>query len=217
MATAKTRRYDEGGVTEGQNRNIDDDTRARAMKFLQQQSEEASTDEGSGKKTVERSTKAKVSSKPVGASADDEAGRSRGRPAEGAPKTSMGASSPRKRTREESIAAIPTEGRSAPSRGERVDSTELGRNASALMNASGPGKLVTGLSLAAREYKAGKAAQNAYNQRAAMRRSGEGLNAEEAAAARARIREASFEGGMKTGGSVKGWGTARGARKAKIY
>ena len=84
-----------------------------------------------------------------------------------------------------------------------VDSTELGRNFSALTNGLGPGKLVTGLSLAAREARAASLAQKAYNARAAARRTNEGLNATEAAAARDRLREASFEGGMKKGGSVK--------------
>jgi FKBP-type peptidyl-prolyl cis-trans isomerase len=58
------------------------------------------------------------------------------------------------------------------------------------MNGMGPGKLVTGLSLAARENMANKAAQKAYNARAEARRSGEGLNAEEAARAAASAREA---------------------------
>lgn len=37
----KARRYDKGGVTKGQNPNIDDDTRARAMKFVEDASEES--------------------------------------------------------------------------------------------------------------------------------------------------------------------------------
>jgi hypothetical protein len=84
-----------------------------------------------------------------------------------------------------------------------VTSTELSRNASAIMNGMGPGKLVTGLSLAARENMANKAAQKAYNQRAAMRRADEGLNADEAAIVQDRIHRASFDGGMKKGGKVK--------------
>jgi hypothetical protein len=71
-----------------------------------------------------------------------------------------------------------------------ADSTELGRNFSALSNATGPGKLVTGLSLAAREARAADLAQKAYNQRAALRRSEEGLNAEEAARAAVSARDA---------------------------
>jgi hypothetical protein len=46
-------------------------------------------------------------------------------------------------------------------------------------------------------------AQEAYNTRAATRRAEEGLNATEAADARRRMMEASFEGGMKRGGKVK--------------
>jgi hypothetical protein len=71
-----------------------------------------------------------------------------------------------------------------------ADSTELGRNISAIANGTGPGKLVTGLSLAAREAKAADLAQKAYNQRAALRRSEEGLNAEEAARAAVSARDA---------------------------
>ena len=71
-----------------------------------------------------------------------------------------------------------------------ADSTELSRNASAFMNAAGPGKLVTGLSLAAREGMAANAAQKAYNARAAMRRAEEGLSAEEAARAVVSARDA---------------------------
>jgi hypothetical protein len=46
-------------------------------------------------------------------------------------------------------------------------------------------------------------ASDASNARAATRRAEEGLNATEAAEARRRIMEASFEGGMKKGGAVK--------------
>jgi hypothetical protein len=238
---AKSKRYDEGGVTEGENANIGDDTRARAMKYVREQSEKGSEDESSGEKTVSRSAKAKVSSKPAeskGASVDDETSRSRGRPAEGEPKTTMGATTPRKLTREESIAAIPTGGRKGAgpteSKGNSASGSEVGRNLSALANASGPGKLVTGLSLAAREAAAANAAQKAYNARAALRRSEEGLNATEAAEKIAKTARAAREAktlnpnawmagpkGMKenfkSGGGVKGWGIARGARKAKTY
>ena len=253
---AKSKRYDAGGVTEGQNSGIDDDTRARAMKYVQEQSEKGSEDEGSGEKTVSRATKSKVSTKPAsaktesrGASVDDEAGTSRGRPAEGETKTTMGATPPRARTKEEVRAAIPTGGKAGAGptagNGNSVDSTETSRNLSALMNASGPGKLATGLSLAAREGMAANAAQKAYNARAAARRSEEGLSAAEAATAKAakatraareakvaprKEREAKtlnpnawmagpkgMREDFKKGGSVKGWGIARGSRKAKTY
>ena len=209
MATRKPRKFGDGGVTEGQNANIDDDTRARAMKWMQQQQESKSdSDEAPAKKAAPKATP-----KP-------------------APKAEPKAESkaPAKKASAEDIPNSAPKGWKGGD-GEKVDSTELGRNASALANGTGPGRLVTGLSLAAREGVAANAAQKAYNSRAALRRSGEGLNATEAAAARNRIRDASFDGGMKhggkvkpkmaektykAGGSVKGWGVARGARKAKI-
>jgi hypothetical protein len=108
--------------------------------------------------------------------------------------------------------------------------------------------MATGLALAAREAKAGKGVQDAYNARSAARRSEEGLSAAEAAADKtakaAKATRASREAkvaprkereaktlnpnawmagpkGMKedfkSGGSVKGWGISRGARKAKNY
>lgn len=40
--TRKVRRYNDGGVTEGENANIDDDTRARALRWVRQQQEGAS-------------------------------------------------------------------------------------------------------------------------------------------------------------------------------
>jgi len=264
---AKAKRYDEGGVTEGQNANIDDDTRARAMKYVQEQSEKGSEDESSGEKTVSRTTAAKVSTKPAsvkaaktvetassakGVSVDDEAGTTRGRPAEGPARTTMGANPPRNRTREESLAAIPTGGKAGAgpteSKGNSASGSELGRNFSALMNAVGPGKMATGLTLAAREAKAAKGIQDTYNARSAARRAEEGLSAAEAAAAKAdsaakatrasreakvaprKAREAKtmnpnawmagpkgMKEDFKSGGGVKGWGIARGSRKAKTY
>jgi hypothetical protein len=241
MAKAKRYNGEDGSVTEGQNKGIGDDTRARAMKYIQEQSEKGSEDESSGEKTVSRSTKAKVSAKPSeakGASVDDEAGRSRGIRGDGETKTTMGATPPRMRTRAEIKDAIPTGGRAGAGptagNGNSVDSTETSRNLSAIMNAAGPGKLVTGLSLAAREAKAADTAQKAYNARAAMRRSEEGLSAAEAADKVAKTARAAREAktlnpnawmagpkGMKenfkSGGGVKGWGIARGSRKAKTY
>lgn len=41
MAKKKMRRFADGGVTEGQNPNIDDDVRARALKFVENASEES--------------------------------------------------------------------------------------------------------------------------------------------------------------------------------
>jgi hypothetical protein len=238
---AKSKRYEEGGVTEGKHSGIDDDTRARAMKYVQEQSEKGSEDEGSGEKVVSRATKSKVSTKPTSNAST--------RSDPDAPEPKAAAEAPRMRTKEEVRAAIPTGGRAGagptPGNGNSVDSTETSRNLSALMNATGPGKLATGLTLAAREGMAANAAQKAYNARAAARRAEEGLSATEAAAARAakatraareakvaprKEREAKtlnpnawmagpkgMKEDFKKGGSVKGWGISRGARKAKTY
>lgn len=217
------KRYDDGGVTEGQNKGIDDDTRARAMKYVQEQEEKGSEDESSGEKTVSRSTKAKVSSKPAerkGASVDDEAGRSRGRPAEGEPKGTMGANPPRKRTREETIAAIPTGGKAGagatPGNGNSVDSTELSRNASAILNAATPGL--------SRAVKGATATAKGVNELVASRRAAAAAQTAQAAREAKTLNPNAWLAGpkgmredFKKGGSVKGWGSARGARKAKIY
>lgn len=97
---------------------------------------------------------------------------------------------------------IPGQSVQAPQGGERVDNpSELRR----LMEAVGPGKLA-GVGNLATELATAKRAQQAYNARAALRRGAEGLSPAEAAAAKARLREASFEGGMKKGGSVKAKG-----------
>ena len=53
----KARRYDEGGVTEGQHPKIDDDTRARAMKFVEDASEES--------RDIKPRAEAKSTSKPA--------------------------------------------------------------------------------------------------------------------------------------------------------
>jgi len=179
---AKVKRYEKGGVTEGQNLGIDDDTRARAMKYVQEQSEKGSEDEGSGEKVLSRATKSRVSTRPTSNAP------TRSDPDAPIP-TPAPAETPRMRTKEEVRAAIPTGGKPGagptPGNGNSASGSELGRNVSALMNATGPGKLATGLTLAAREAKAGKGIQDAYNARAAARRSEEGLNATEAAAAKA--------------------------------
>ena len=217
------KRYDEGGVTEGQNKGIDDDTRARALKYVQEQEEKGSEDESSGEKTVSRSTKTKASSKPAerkGASVDDEAGRSRGRPAEGGPKGTMGANPPRARTRQELIDAIPTGGKAGAgpteSKGNSASGSELGRNVSNTLSALTPGgaraarvgsATVKGVRELVESRQAAKAAQAAREARDAKV-----LNPNAWMAGPKGMKE-----NFKTGGSVKGWGSARGARKAKIY
>lgn len=215
------KRYDEGGVTEGENKGIDDDTRARALKWAKEQEEKGSEDESSGEKTISRSTKTKAVSKPAerkGASVDDESGRSRGRPAEGEPKGTMGAT--RTRTREESIAAIPTGGKKGAgpteSKGNSASGSELGRNVTNTLNALTPGgaraarvgsATVKGVKELVESRQAAKAAETARAAREAKT-----LNPNAWMAGPKGMKE-----NFKTGGSVKGWGSARGARKAKIY
>lgn len=155
---AKSKRYDEGGVAEGQNAGIDDDTRARAMKYVQEQSDSAGVEEStpSGKsatkatKTTKTESKAEAKADARGA----EAGRSRGRPAEGAPKTTVSRSEAREPSGE------PTPGRKSD---WRTDS-ELGRNVSNTLSAMGPTRLA-GISNAAAEgvmtARAAKAAEAA--------------------------------------------------------
>jgi hypothetical protein len=218
---AKAKRYDEGGVTEGKNAGIDDDTRARAMKYVQEQSEKGSEDESSGEKTVSRTTASKVSTKPASVKAeakteakadarDAEAGRSRGRPAEGAPKGTMGANPPRARTKEEVKDAIPTGGKKGAgpteSKGNSASGSEVMRN----LQAMGPGRLA-GLGNAAAEgamaMRAAKAAKTAQAAREAKT-----LNPAAWMAGPKGMKE-----NFKSGGGVKGWGIARGSRAAKTY
>lgn len=71
--------------------------------------------------------------------------------------------------------------------GRSVDSTELGRNLNAMVNAGGPGGLFKAAKAGvgvAREFGAGSAAQKAYNQAQAARRAAEGFSPAEAQAAR---------------------------------
>jgi hypothetical protein len=242
---AKAKRYDEGGVTEGKNAGIDDDTRARAMKYVQEQSEKGSEDESSGEKTVSRSTKAKVSTKPAAAKAsveteskadarDAEAGMTRGRPAEGAPKGTMGANPPRARTRAELIEAIPTGGKKGAGptagNGNSVEGTELSRNVKNTLSALAPlgggvGKIGVELAMGS------KAAQAAPKVAEAAEKTEKAAKAVKTAAKSTRAaREAKtlnpnawmagpkgMKENFKSGGGVKGWGIARGSRKAKTY
>lgn len=138
---------------------------------------------------------------------------------------------------DERVAQIPTDaGKYAPVRGEKIDSSEVGRNASNIMNAT------AGLSVPG---YVGKMTQAGYNARAAARRAAGDLTEAEIAAAKA-AQQARREDktlnpnawlagpkGMaenfKKGGAVKakpakaekpaakGWGKARSARGAKYY
>jgi hypothetical protein len=148
-----------------------------------------------------------------------------------APKTSKAM------TLDERVAQIPSDkGKYAPVSGEKIDSSEAGRNASNIMNAT------AGLSVPG---YVGKMTQAGYNARAAARRAAGDLTEAEIAAAKA-AQQAKREDktlnpnawmagpkGMaenfKKGGAVKakpakaakpaakGWGQARGARGAKYY
>lgn len=158
----KVKKYAEGGVPEGENAGIGDDTRARALKWVQEQESKGSEDEGSGEKVVSRSTKAKVSTKPAkAAKADDEAGNTRGRPAEGEPKMTKGERPmvtlngiPTRRLKDnETLADVSAaaERRSKEPVGPNSASgSELGRNVKNTMMALGPTRLA-GLGNAAAE------------------------------------------------------------------
>jgi hypothetical protein len=130
MATRKPRRFGEGGgVREGQNANIDDDTRARAMKWVQQQQEGKSDSEATPKSAPKPAPKAAPKPTPK---------------AEAAP------------VKKASAADIPN---SAPKgwkggEGEKVDSTELGRNINNALNAT------PGIQAVGRIAGAGKAAKS---------------------------------------------------------
>ena len=132
MATRKPRKFgDGGGVREGQNANIDDDTRARAMRYVQQQQEgKSDSDEAPAKKTAP-----KAASKP-------------------APKAE-----PKAEPKKASVEDIPRD-KGTPVSGEKVDSTELGRNISNALNAT------PGIQAVGRIASAGKAAQKAAGSRA---------------------------------------------------
>lgn len=180
---AKSKRYDEGGVTEGQNTGIDDDTRARAMKYVQDQADSADMEEPAveAKPSARAVKAAKVAKAEAKAEAkadarDAETGRSRGIRGDGEPKTTMGAS--RTRTREEVQAAIPTGGKKGagptPGNGNSVEGTETSRNIKNTLMAMGPTRLA-GLGNAAAEGamtaraagQAAKAAEAAKATRAA--------------------------------------------------
>lgn len=135
---------------------------------------------------------------------------------------------------DERVAQIPTDaGKYAPVSGEKIDSSEAGRNASNIMNAT------AGLSVPG---YVGKMTQAGYNARAAARRAAGDLTEAEIAAAKAAQQAKREEKtlnpnawlagpkGMaenfKKGGAVKakaekpaakGWGKARSARGAKYY
>jgi hypothetical protein len=135
MATRKPRKFgDGGGVREGQNANIDDDTRARAMKFVQQQAGKSDSEDAPAKKAAPKATP-KPAPKP-------------------APKAESAAP-----TKKASADDIPRD-KATPVSGEKVDSSELGRNISNALNAT------PGIQAVGRIASAGKAAQKAAGSRA---------------------------------------------------
>lgn len=143
MATRKPKRFEEGGITEGENTNIDDDVRSRAMKFVRDREENPGMYEAEPEapKAV-----AKPKAKPVAAKP-----------------------------------AAPAKAEPAPKKPNILEEAkETARRRYAASQAVAPKRAAPG-------RFAGK---------------GPGLGA---------------LSGMKSGGSVKGWGQARGARKAKVY
>jgi hypothetical protein len=109
---------------------------------------------------------------------------------------------------------IPGQSVRAPQGGERVDSTELSRNLFNGLNALGAAGKLAGVGKMATEAATMGRVQRAYNAQQAARRAAEGLSPAEAAAARQRLSEAAFEGGMKKGGSVKAKGKSKSVKMA---
>jgi hypothetical protein len=105
---------------------------------------------------------------------------------------------------------IPGQSVRAPQGGERVDNPSEFRR---IMEAAGPARLA-GIGKMATEAATMGRVQRAYNAQQAARRAAEGLSPAEAAAARQRLSEAAFEGGMKKGGSVKAKGKSKSVKMA---
>ena len=135
------------------------------------------------------------------------------------------------------VDAIPTSGYRKVEGGEKIDSSEVGRNVKNTLNALAPigggvGKIGAELATAGRGTKAaGKAAEVASKGReevtnplmwaAGPKNAGkfkEGAKTTSKKAKKAMDESDTTGGavGYKKGGNVKGWGIARGARKAKI-
>ena len=135
-------------------------------------------------------------------------------------------------TLDERGAQIPTDaGKYAPVSGEKINSTEAGRNVRNTLNALAP--IGGGVGKVGAELATAGRAQRAYNAAQAERRAAEGFSPAEALRRKQLIEEAAAAGGLKKGGAVKkmasggvtksakpaakGWGQARGARGAKYY
>ena len=191
-----------------QNPNIDDDTRARAMKSV----EEKSADEAPaakprvvGKKELEAS----------GLSLRDFMNKERGLTRRGssaptetkekapAETKEKAPAAPAKMSREESIAKIPTGGYPEVEEGESASGSELGRNVRNTMSAASGLGLPVGVANAFAEKAAtGRAAANAAKEVAA-RTARVAARREAAGAKEALRRDATFEGGMARGGKVR--------------
>lgn len=130
-------------------------------------------------------------------------------------------------TRDELIEQIPT-GQKGPTGGERVSGTERSRNISNTLAALTP--IGGGVGKAAAEFamtrgaarKAGEAAVRRSELAGELRRGQKATKFESKAPAsrtRATRKYNEDEAGteFKKGGAARGWGKARGARKAKIY
>jgi hypothetical protein len=165
MATRKLRRFgDGGGVREGQNANIDDETRARARKFV----EDADTPKpaAAGRAAPKQRVVSKKELEDSGLSLRDFLNKERGltrrgesAPAKAKPKADTSDFSNEGRGQsgkgKSNVDQIPLDAPRTPVKGEKADSTELGRNIGNALNAT-PGIQVVG-----RMGSAAKAAQKA--------------------------------------------------------
>jgi len=157
----KPRKFaDEGFVREGENENIDDDTRARARKFVEGDSARvfANPDRFSGAKpkvvTKEELAKSGLSLRDY---MNQQQGLTRRGGATAMPRTGQ-ASSPM--SREDLISQIPLDATRAPVGGESASGSELGRNVSNTLNALAVSKGVPMAQIAAEAAmgtRAGKA------------------------------------------------------------
>lgn len=243
------RKFAEGGVTEGPNKNIDDDTRARALAFSNMRMEAA---EGRGPSAKSSKTAPKAAPKAPRAPLDtgDETDRLAGR---GAKSTGRGVSNADDRSIPE---AESTYEPYKPSRMERISKFASDAGREALRNVDALGPMALAGAIGAKAVRGGmqatgqaegvmaKGADRAAETRDRMAALREGRErAQEAVKARETARETAqtsrrvpkdveeeafaaegnpnFKKGGKvkkyaTGGAVKGWGVARGARKARM-
>jgi hypothetical protein len=213
MATRKPRKFDKGGVTEGQNPNIDDETRERARKFVEGIASEKVTEPKTKSVQPKETTKPAAKSSSVvtkkqleesGLSLRDYMNRERGL-------TRRGESSP--------AAAKPApEEKMVPAK-----VTDTGSDIDRMLaRAPAPAKAASAEKKSS--YESPYDRMNRQNREAAAAR--KRAADDERATLRENVREGRSgkvnpktllpEAGMKKGGAVRGWGMARGARKAKI-